>query len=188
MKAIPLVVAGIAAISLGGCTSWLYGDEESSPTPQASSQKSSSQQSQAASPSSPTTAASPQLVRNVQQQLNEKGVKAGPVDGIWGPKTQQGVRQFQQNQGLEATGQLNGATLSALGISGEQQSASAGGSESASAGGSRSASAGGSKGASSGGSSAGSSNRLTPSFADADANNDGSVSREEFDAAFKRAR
>jgi hypothetical protein len=68
---------------------------------------------------------SAQLVRKVQETLGDKGVDAGPVDGIWGPKTSSAVRQFQQDQGLQATGQLNGETLAALGIA-REGSASAG--------------------------------------------------------------
>jgi hypothetical protein len=72
----------------------------------------------------PPRAASDKLVRNVQQTLQDKGVDAGPVDGIWGPKTSAGVRQFQQQQNLDTTGQLNAQTLDALGIA--EGSASAG--------------------------------------------------------------
>jgi hypothetical protein len=65
------------------------------------------------------------VVRNVQQALRDKGIDAGPVDGIWGPQTSSGVRQFQKDQGLDTSGQLNSQTLGALGIAGEG-SASAG--------------------------------------------------------------
>jgi hypothetical protein len=57
-----------------------------------------------------------QLVRNVQDALRDKGIDAGAVDGIWGLRTHSALRQFQQKQGLEATGQLNAQTLAALGI------------------------------------------------------------------------
>lgn len=73
----------------------------------------------------PERAAGEQLVRNVQQTLQDKGVEAGPIDGIWGPKTSAGVRQFQQQQNLQTTGQLNAQTLDALGIA-DAGSASAG--------------------------------------------------------------
>jgi hypothetical protein len=106
-------------------------------------------------------AASPQLVRNVQSTLRDKGIDAGPVDGIWGPQTRQGVQQFQQREGMKATGQLNAQTLAALGIEGEQ-SASAGGSASA-----------------------GTSARV-PTFDSADRNNDGSVDQQEFQGAFRQ--
>lgn len=72
----------------------------------------------------PTKAVSEQLVRNVQQTLSDKGIDAGPVDGIWGARTSSGVRQFQKAQGMQPTGQLNAKTLSALGIA--EGSASAG--------------------------------------------------------------
>lgn len=55
-------------------------------------------------------------VRNVQEALQAKGIDAGPVDGIWGPKTQAGIREFQQQQGMDATGSLNSRTLDALDV------------------------------------------------------------------------
>ena len=67
----------------------------------------------------PARAASERLVRNVQQALQDKGIEIGPVDGIWGPRTSAGVREFQQSQNLDGTGQLNAPTLAALGISDE---------------------------------------------------------------------
>jgi hypothetical protein len=70
-------------------------------------------------------AVSERLVRNVQETLKAKGIDAGPVDGIWGPRTHAGLQQFQRAQGIEETGQLNAQTLAALGIPGGQD-ASAG--------------------------------------------------------------
>lgn len=55
-------------------------------------------------------------VRKVQQALKEAGHDPGKADGIWGPETQEAVRDFQQAQGLEATGDLNEETLAALGL------------------------------------------------------------------------
>lgn len=57
-------------------------------------------------------------IEQVQQALNDKGYDAGPVDGNWGSKTQSAVENFQQSQGMQATGQLDQQTLAALGISG----------------------------------------------------------------------
>ena len=68
-------------------------------------------------------AQSPEVVKQAQQALKEKGIDAGPVDGQWGPLTQQGVKQFQQQNQIQATGQLDQQTLASLGI---EQSASAG--------------------------------------------------------------
>ncbi len=56
------------------------------------------------------------VVRQVQQQLKQQGINAGPVDGQWGPLTEKGVRQFQQSKNIQASGQLDEQTLAALGI------------------------------------------------------------------------
>jgi hypothetical protein len=128
---------------------------------QASGQQASEKAGQAGSAeqSSLPMAVSSELVRNVQQTLSAEGVDAGPVDGIWGPRTHQALREFQEREGLDASGQLNAPTLAALGID-STQTASAG--ESASAGGTA---------------------RSTPQFDKADKNSDGFVSRQEFDSA-----
>ena len=55
-------------------------------------------------------------VREVQQQLTSKGHDAGPIDGKWGPQTQAAVRQFQDREGMKASGQLDEGTLLALGM------------------------------------------------------------------------
>jgi hypothetical protein len=75
-------------------------------------------------------AVSERLVRDVQESLRAQDINAGPVDGIWGPRTSAAVREFQQTQGLDASGQLNAQTLGALGIAERSGSgASAGASE-----------------------------------------------------------
>ncbi len=58
----------------------------------------------------------PATVRNVQQALNDKGYDPGPIDGQWGPNTEDAVRRFQQASGLPQTGHLEGSTLAALGV------------------------------------------------------------------------
>jgi hypothetical protein len=58
----------------------------------------------------------PTTVRNVQQALNDKGYNPGSVDGQWGPNTEDAVRRFQQASGLPQTGELEGSTLTALGV------------------------------------------------------------------------
>ncbi len=67
-----------------------------------------------ASPSAPRY--DPTLVRNVQQALNDKGYNAGPVDGQWGPTTQDALTRFQQAAGVAQTGAPDRSTLSALGV------------------------------------------------------------------------
>lgn len=56
------------------------------------------------------------IVRSAQQTLNDKGYDAGPADGRWGPKTEDALRKFQAASGMQVTGQLDSATMSALGI------------------------------------------------------------------------
>jgi peptidoglycan hydrolase-like protein with peptidoglycan-binding domain len=64
---------------------------------------------------SPATMA-PEPVRAVQGKLREMGFYRGPVDGVWGPGTQEAIARFQHSRGLEANSQLNPATISALGF------------------------------------------------------------------------
>jgi peptidoglycan hydrolase-like protein with peptidoglycan-binding domain len=59
-----------------------------------------------------------QTIRDVQQKLKEAGHDVGKVDGKWGPKTSNALKEFQQAQGVPATGELDSQTLSALGVEG----------------------------------------------------------------------
>jgi hypothetical protein len=44
-------------------------------------------------------------VREVQRALQAKGYYSGQIDGIAGPQTRSGVREYQTDEGLEVTGQ-----------------------------------------------------------------------------------
>jgi peptidoglycan hydrolase-like protein with peptidoglycan-binding domain len=67
-------------------------------------------------------------IKKVQQALKEKGHDPGAVDGVMSSKTQQALREFQQKNGLQATGTLNAETAAKLGISaGGKSSPGAGG-------------------------------------------------------------
>lgn len=76
----------------------------------------------AARPMAPNAAAttpdplSPAVVRNVQQRLRALGFYRGAVDGLWGAGTQAALERFQQGRALQSTGQINPATLQALGL------------------------------------------------------------------------
>lgn len=74
--------------------------------------------STSSSTSSPTTSSryDSAVVRSAQQALNDRGYNAGPVDGQWGPTTEDAVRRFQQASGLPQTGELERSTLAALGV------------------------------------------------------------------------
>ncbi len=44
------------------------------------------------------------------------GSHGGGVDGVWGASTQVAIERFQQGRGLQPNGQLNPATISAMGL------------------------------------------------------------------------
>ena len=57
-----------------------------------------------------------QSVRQVQQKLAAEGYYKIPVDGIWGPRSQDALLQFQENRNLPANGRLTPETVSAMGL------------------------------------------------------------------------
>lgn len=54
------------------------------------------------------------LIQQAQQQLKSQGLYRGEVDGINGPATEKAVSQFQKQQGLPETAQLDQQTLGRL--------------------------------------------------------------------------
>jgi peptidoglycan hydrolase-like protein with peptidoglycan-binding domain len=58
----------------------------------------------------------PDMVRQVQQNLSQAGTYKGRADGVWGPQTEAAVRDYQQQHNLNATGQLDQPTLSAMNL------------------------------------------------------------------------
>ena len=67
-----------------------------------------------------------EYLRQVQQSLNDQGYNAGPVDGIWGPKTAAALKKFQGDHGLQANGQIDAQTITALGITQPAESSTMG--------------------------------------------------------------
>jgi len=55
-------------------------------------------------------------VKDAQRVLQQKGYYRGPIDGIAGPKTRSGLREFQGDAGVEVTGRLDQPTAEKLGI------------------------------------------------------------------------
>jgi hypothetical protein len=53
-------------------------------------------------------------VRQIQERLQANGLYRGRIDGIDGPETRQALSQFQQNNGLQATGRLDRQTMASL--------------------------------------------------------------------------
>ena len=59
---------------------------------------------------------SPNEVMHVQSRLSQLGFDPGQADGHWGDETEQALENFQRQNGLSPTGNLNLTTLSALGV------------------------------------------------------------------------
>lgn len=57
-------------------------------------------------------------VRQAQQALARAGYDPGPVDGLMGPQTAEALRDFQERQGIQPTGRLDGRTRQALNTGG----------------------------------------------------------------------
>jgi len=53
-------------------------------------------------------------VTALQKALMTKGINPGPIDGIFGPKTDDAVRRFQERAGLEVDGIVGPKTMAAL--------------------------------------------------------------------------
>lgn len=62
-------------------------------------------------------------VAMIQQVLQQQGHYQAEIDGLWGPQTEQAIRQFQDKQGIEADGQLGFETLAALNLDLQQLAA-----------------------------------------------------------------
>ncbi|HUG82442.1 MAG TPA: peptidoglycan-binding protein, partial [Bryobacterales bacterium] len=54
--------------------------------------------------------------RAAQRALESKGYYRGAIDGIVGPRTKSGLREYQGDNGLEVTGKLDAKTAQSLGV------------------------------------------------------------------------
>jgi peptidoglycan hydrolase-like protein with peptidoglycan-binding domain len=55
-------------------------------------------------------------VKTVQENLREKGYYNGQIDGIAGPQTEAGIRQYQKAENLPVTGRLDAQTAGKLAV------------------------------------------------------------------------
>ena len=55
-------------------------------------------------------------VKKAQDSLHEKGYYNGQIDGIAGPRTERGIRQYQKAENLPVTGRLDVTTAGKLGV------------------------------------------------------------------------
>jgi peptidoglycan hydrolase-like protein with peptidoglycan-binding domain len=58
----------------------------------------------------------PAGVQAVQERLRRAGAYSGAVDGVWGPDSSAALQRYQADHQLQATGQLNQATATALNL------------------------------------------------------------------------
>ena len=65
-------------------------------------------------------AITPDLIRDVQSKLAQNGDYKGRPDAVWGPRTEAGVKRWQQQHNLSTTGQLDVATLQSMDLNNNQ--------------------------------------------------------------------
>lgn len=58
----------------------------------------------------------PATIRSIQQALDDRGLQAGPVDGVWGERTTAAIANLQRAHGMPASGELDAYTLALLGL------------------------------------------------------------------------
>ena len=104
--------AGITALAFSQIA-FAGGDMKNQPS---ASQEQSQQQSTAPGLEQNT-------IKQAQEQLSSKGHDV-QADGVLGPKTQAALKEFQEKEGIQASGRLDQETLAALGV--DEGSAGAG--------------------------------------------------------------
>lgn len=57
-----------------------------------------------------------EAVTALQKKLAAQGINPGPVDGVFGPKTEAAVKRYQERSGLTSDGIAGPKTLAALGL------------------------------------------------------------------------
>jgi peptidoglycan hydrolase-like protein with peptidoglycan-binding domain len=72
----------------------------------------------------PHAAVSRERTMEMQRSLASRNLYQGKVDGVWGPKTESALRNFQTQNGLEATGRLDTRSAVALGMEADKQTVS----------------------------------------------------------------
>ena len=56
------------------------------------------------------------MVEAAQEALAERGFEPGKIDGAMGSRTRNALREFQRSVGLPSTGEIDAATIAALGL------------------------------------------------------------------------
>ena len=110
-----LLLALSSVAALPAC-SWFGGDNGSSQTSSAAPSQSYTPPPPPPQQAEAQQAVTPDTIRQVQQTLQQQNMYRGQVDGVWGPRTQAAVRQYQQKNNLGSSGQLDQQTLASLNI------------------------------------------------------------------------
>ena len=106
-----IAIAG--AVSLASVPAFATGDRQ----PGAAQQPGTAQQQAERQPGQEMhQQLSSEQIRELQEKLRDEGHNPGPIDGIWGPQTQAAVKEFQKENDLQVTGQLDQQTMKELGI------------------------------------------------------------------------
>jgi peptidoglycan hydrolase-like protein with peptidoglycan-binding domain len=111
-----LLATSILGLAAGGAFAQ---DMNSTPTAPPTSLSASPSQTGTAAPSTAASSnagaqASQDQVAQAQQTLKQKGLYNGPVDGKFGPATRTAVSQFQKQDGLQQSAQLDQRTMNDL--------------------------------------------------------------------------
>jgi peptidoglycan hydrolase-like protein with peptidoglycan-binding domain len=109
-----------------------------------------SRSTQSSARGSAATAQSNTQTTQIQQALKAKGYDPGAINGVMGSQTQEALRKFQKENGLQVTGTVDAQTAKALGVSASASGSSSPARDSSS--GSSGSSSGSSGSSSSGGS------------------------------------
>jgi peptidoglycan hydrolase-like protein with peptidoglycan-binding domain len=89
----------------------------------AQSEPSARQEQQPAASMATAPGVEQDTIKQAQEKLSSKGHDV-QADGVLGPKTQAALKEFQQKEGIQASGRLDQETLAALGV--DEASAGAG--------------------------------------------------------------
>ena len=114
------LLLALSSVAVLPACSWFGGDNDSSRTSSAAPSSSYTPPPPPPQQAEAQQAVTPDTIRQVQQTLQQQKMYRGQVDGVWGPRTQTAVRQYQQKNNLGSSGQLDQQTLASLNIGGGQ--------------------------------------------------------------------
>jgi peptidoglycan hydrolase-like protein with peptidoglycan-binding domain len=130
MKLRPIAVAFTAILSSAAFAHGTGYNKQSQAQPAPASQVSEDSASASAAEQSPMGGAKSDTIKQVQEKLSQQGQSPGKADGILGPKTQAALKEFQQQNGLQPSGEADQQTLAALQLDESSNSSSSTGSSS----------------------------------------------------------